>query len=213
MGSLNRKPSGCGRRTDDRITGHSHNPAGRQIMNNATPSIRRAESRDAMSLADLAERTFRMTFAPHNSDGNMALHCARTYGEAIQATEIADPKRVTIVADDGGTLCGYAMLRWGAAPACVVAQRPAELQRIYVDKPWHGRGVAPALMTVMLEHARNGGADRMWLGVWEHNPRALAFYRRSGFVDVGDHAFRLGDEVQRDRVMVRDLVEDAPGAS
>ena len=182
-------------------------------MSDTTPSIRRAESRDATSLAALAERTFRTTFAAHNSDANMALHCARTYGAAIQADEIVDPARVTIVADDGGTLCGYAMLRWGAAPACVVARRPAELQRIYVDRHWHGRGVAPALMSVMLENARLGGADRVWLGVWEHNPRARAFYRRSGFVDVGEHAFRLGDEVQRDRVMVRDLAQVATGAS
>jgi ribosomal protein S18 acetylase RimI-like enzyme len=103
------------------------------------------------------------------------------------------------------------MLRWGTAPACVVARRPAEVQRIYVDRPWHGRGVAQALMAAMLEHARNGGADRVWLGVWEQNLRARAFYRRAGFADVGDHAFRLGDEVQRDRVMVRDPVDDATG--
>jgi ribosomal protein S18 acetylase RimI-like enzyme len=152
-----------------------------------------------------------MTFAPHNADANMALHCARTYGAAIQAAEIADPARVTMVVDDGGELCGYAMLRWGTAPACVVARRPAEVQRIYVDRPWHGRGVAQALMAAMLEHARNGGADRVWLGVWEQNLRARAFYRRAGFADVGDHAFRLGDEVQRDRVMVRDPVDDATG--
>ena len=201
------------RRDIDRRTGCPHDRTARQIMNSAPPRIRRADARDATPLADLAERTFRTTFAPHNSDANMALHCARTYGEAIQAAEIADPARVTVVADDDGALCGYAMLRWGAAPACVVARRPAEVQRIYVDKPWHGRGVAQALMTAMLEHARNGGADRVWLGVWEHNPRARAFYRRAGFVDVGDHAFRLGDEVQRDRVMVRDLAEDATGAT
>ena len=167
------------------------------------PAIRRARAGDAVALAALAERTFRATFAPDNTDANMNLHCARTYGPAIQAAEIADPRRDTFVADDGGTLVGYGQLRWGHAPACVVAARPAEIQRLYVDAPWHGRGVAQALMTAMLAQARDGGADRVWLGVWEQNPRARRFYAKAGFADAGDHAFRLGDEVQRDLVMTR----------
>ena len=166
-------------------------------------TIRPAGPEEASPLAALAERTFRTTFAPHNSDANLDLHCARTYGEAIQRAELADPGRATIVADDQGALVGYAQLRWGRAPACVVAARPAEIQRIYVDAPWHGRGIAQALMETILEHARIGRADRVWLGVWEHNPRARRFYEKSGFALAGDHAFVLGHEVQRDLVMVR----------
>ena len=172
-------------------------------MNDALPAIRHAEAHDAAALADLAERTFRMTFAPHNSDANMQAHCDRTYGTAFQAAEIADPARVTVVADDKGMLVGYAQLRLDRPTPCVVAARPAEIQRIYVDAPWHGRGIAQALMASMLEHARIAGADRVWLGVWEHNPRARRFYEKSGFALAGDHAFVLGHEVQRDVVMSR----------
>jgi GNAT superfamily N-acetyltransferase len=152
---------------------------------NPLPRIRRAEARDAAPLAGLAERTFRATFAPHNSDANMALHCARTYGASIQAAEIADPARVTVVADDGGTLVAYAQLRVGNTTACVEAARPAEIQRIYVDAPWQGLGIAQALMEAMLRHARGRGADRVWLGVWEHNPRARRFYAKCGFALAG----------------------------
>jgi ribosomal protein S18 acetylase RimI-like enzyme len=169
----------------------------------AVPAIRRARAVDAGALAALAERTFRATFAPHNTDANLALHSTRTYGLAIQAAEIADPARVTVVADDSGTLVGYAQLRFDHPTACVSAARPAEIQRIYVDGPWHGRGLAQALMAAMLESARFGGADRVWLGVWEHNPRARRFYEKSGFALAGDHAFVLGREVQRDLVMAR----------
>lgn len=180
-------------------------------MSAGPPVIRVARAGDAAPLAELAERTFRETFAPDNTDANLRLHCARTYGVAIQAAEIADPRCTTVVADDGSALVGYAQLRWGPSPACVVASRPAEIRRIYVDRPWQGRGVAQALMAAMLQRARDGGADRVWLGVWERNPRARAFYRRAGFTEAGDHAFRLGDEVQRDLVMVRDTGTDASG--
>ena len=180
-------------------------------MSEAAPAVRVAHAGDAGPLAALAERTFRATFAPHNRDENVALHCARTYGAAIQAAEIAEPGRTTVVADLAGTLVGYAQLRWGSPPSCVVATRAAEIQRIYVDAPWHGRGVAQALMAAMLGHARAGGADRVWLGVWEHNPRARTFYRRWGFRDIGEHAFRLGEEIQRDLVLVRELGVEGSG--
>jgi diamine N-acetyltransferase len=168
----------------------------------APPALRPARPQDAAPLARLAERTFRETFAASNSAENMRVHCARNYGAALQAAEIADPGRTTIVADADGALVGYAQLRWNATP-CVDAARPAEVQRIYVDRPWQGRGVARALMDAMLARARDEGADRVWLGVWEHNPRARAFYRKCGFVDVGDHVFLLGAETQRDLVMAR----------
>lgn len=168
----------------------------------AAPAIRVATAGDAAQLAALAERTFRDTFASSNTEANMRLHCARTYGPAIQAAEIADPGRTTVVADADGVLAGYGQLRWNGTPS-LAADRPAEIQRIYVDRPWHGRGVAQALMARLLDAARAGGADRVWLGVWERNPRARAFYRKAGFAEVGDHAFVLGDETQRDLVLAR----------
>jgi ribosomal protein S18 acetylase RimI-like enzyme len=173
-----------------------------QVSRTAAPTIRVATPGDAAALAELAERTFRDTFGPSNTAENMRLHCERSYAAAIQAAEIADPARTTLVADAGGRLVGYGQLRWNATH-CLVAARPAEIQRIYVDRPWHGGGIAQALMSRLLDSARAGGADRVWLGVWEHNLRARAFYRKAGFTEVGDHSFVLGDETQRDLVMAR----------
>jgi ribosomal protein S18 acetylase RimI-like enzyme len=77
-----------------------------------------------------------------------------------------------------------------------------ELARFYVDRPWHGRGVARELMDAARAAARNLGGRTFWLGVWEHNPRAIAFYAKCGFRDVGSHKFLVGSDLQTDRVMV-----------
>ena len=61
-----------------------------------------------------------------------------------------------------------------------------------------------------LEAAAAQGIRTLWLGVYEHNPRARRFYARWGFVDVGEHVFLLASEEQTDRVMVRSL-EVHPG--
>jgi diamine N-acetyltransferase len=164
-------------------------------------TIRAAAPEDAASVAELAERTFRHAFAALNTPENMDLYCAATYGAALQAREILDPRIETVLYRRGDELAGYGQLRWGPAPSCVAAARPAEVQRLYVDPQWHGRGVAQALMAELLSRAARGDADQVWLGVWEHNPRAIAFYRKEGFVEVGEHAFRLGHELQRDLVL------------
>jgi diamine N-acetyltransferase len=168
-------------------------------------SIRLAEEIDAAPLAQLAERTFRETFGAMNGAGDMDLHCRNSYGEDIQAAEIRDPNRTTLLCHAGDDLIGFGQLRWGSAPSCVAATRPAEIQRLYVDRPWHGKGVARDLMASLLGKAAEGGADAAWLGVWEQNPRAIAFYAKCGFEIVGDHVFVVGKDPQRDLVLVKRL--------
>ena len=82
---------------------------------------------------------------------------------------------------------------------------PIELWRFYVDRAWHGRGVAAALMARVKTAARERGAKTLWLGVWERNDRARAFYAKCGFADAGEHIFLFGTDPQTDRVMVTAL--------
>jgi ribosomal protein S18 acetylase RimI-like enzyme len=166
-------------------------------------AIRKATRFDAAPLSRLAESTFRETFAAGNTAENMALHCRASYQEEIQAGEIADPMMVTLLADLEQELLGFAQLRWGSAPPCVAGNAPGEILRIYVLSDWHGRGIAQALIAACLEELKARGSDVVWLGVWERNPRAIAFYRKIGFVERGEHVFPVGDDPQRDIVMAR----------
>jgi diamine N-acetyltransferase len=167
--------------------------------------IRPAGVLDAPWLATLAERTFRETYNAHNTPENMERYVAEHFGPALQAAELADPRVVTLVAEVDGHPAGYAQLGRGAPPACVTGADPLEVIRFYVDRPWHGRGLAQTLMAAAAEHARAAGWRTLWLGVWERNPRAIAFYRKCGFVEVGTHTFVLGTDHQRDLVLARPL--------
>ncbi len=176
------------------------------------PSIRRARHDDATQLSVIAEQTFRDTFAGVNTAEDMDLHCRTSFSEASQAEEIADPNRVTLLCDCGGGLAGFAQLRWGRAPSCVVADAPGELQRLYVISEFHGKGVAHDLMNACIDEMTSHRSDVLWLGVWERNPRAIAFYKKFGFHEVGAHVFPLGNDQQRDVVMARSVVEPRSGA-
>lgn len=171
-------------------------------------AIRRAQLGDAKALSQAGEATFRAAFGALNTPGNMDLHCRNNFGEPIQSAQIADPRMVTLLAEDNRQLTGYAQLRWGEAPACVRARAPGEILRLYVVDDWHGKGVAQALMQACSGELARRGCDAVWLGVWERNPRAMAFYRKCGFLEVGDHVFLLGEDPQRDVIMVKAVAPD-----
>ena len=165
-------------------------------------NIRVATPADAAVVSELARRTFYDTFAPTNDPADMALHLAGAYSVDIQTRELADRDVTTLLVEEAGTAIAYAMLRTDHVPECVSGPDPIELWRFYVDGAWHGRGVAAALMEEVKSAARKCGARTIWLGVWERNDRARAFYAKCGFVDAGEHIFLFGTDPQTDRVMV-----------
>jgi ribosomal protein S18 acetylase RimI-like enzyme len=166
-------------------------------------TIRKADTSDADNLSRLAELTFRETFGGANTAADMDSHCSRAYARAVQAAEIADSSMCTILSTEGHEILGYAQMRWGVAPKCVVAHSPGEIQRLYVAKTHHGAGIAHELMHACISEMISRRTDLIWLGVWERNPRAIAFYRKFAFEEVGDHVFTLGSDKQRDIIMTR----------
>lgn len=169
--------------------------------------FRRATAGDAGALSTFARRVFDETFGPDNDPDDMAMYGDRAFTGAAQAAELADPARVCLVGEQDGEIAGYVLLHVGAEHPAVSGPRPVEIERFYVDGRWHGTGVAGALMDLVFDSARSLGCETIWLGVWERNPRAIRFYARRGFVDVGSHGFQLGTDLQTDRVMTRSVAD------
>lgn len=173
------------------------------MSRNPEPYVRRATPEDAELLAELGTRTFSETFAADNRPEDMAAYVADAFSVAQQAAELADPLATILIAEVEGRAAGYAQLHAGQRAEGVEGASPVELVRLYVSGEWLGRGVGPALMQACLDEARAGGHRTIWLGVWERNGRAQAFYRKWNFRAVGEHVFQLGTDRQRDIVMAR----------
>jgi diamine N-acetyltransferase len=166
-------------------------------------TIRYGTLHDAELLAELGARTFSETFAVDNSPENMAAYLAASFTPAQLAADLVDPRCVFQIAETDGLAVGYAMLRTGAAPLQVTGERPIELVRLYVSRNSLGSGVGAALMQACIDEAKRGDHETLWLGVWEHNHRAQAFYRKWNFREVGTHMFKLGEDPQTDLLMQR----------
>ncbi|HEX9921490.1 MAG TPA: GNAT family N-acetyltransferase [Anaerolineae bacterium] len=171
--------------------------------NQVTISIRQARAHDNKLLAELGAETFYDSFAVDNTPENVSAYLATSFSPEKQAAELADPNSKFLIAEIEGEVSGYARVKFGDAPPEITGQQPMEIARFYARKRWIGQGVGAQLMRSCLNEARNAGCDVVWLGVWEKNRRAITFYRKWGFVEVGAQTFRLGDDLQHDLIMAR----------
>ena len=169
-------------------------------------TIRQATPADAATLAEFAERVFDEVFSPGNDEGDMASYLREAFSPEIQRAEITGEGSIVLLAEQAGTLAGYLHIAPAPTPECVAGGPAVELKRLYVEPSLHGRGIGKKLLDEGLTRARAAGARCIWLGVWENNTKAQAFYTREGFARVGEHPFVLGSDTQTDWIMQRPLV-------
>jgi len=96
-----------------------------------------------------------------------------------------------LVAECQGRLVGYAMASGG--------RRRAELASIAVHPDWQGRGIALALLQELERRLAAAGLDEIRLCVRVTNSRAIRFYRRAGFQELGTvrHYYADGSDALR----------------
>lgn len=168
-------------------------------------TIRYATGDNAAMLIELGTSTFADTFAEVNTKEDMDLYLQKNFNMAQMAAELEDNKNTFLIAECDGIPAGYAKLRKGTTPPELVNTRAIELERLYAAKAYIGKHVGKQLMDQCVAISRKQGYDTLWLGVWEHNPRAIAFYRKCGFEKFSEHPFLLGTDVQTDHMMKKDL--------
>jgi ribosomal protein S18 acetylase RimI-like enzyme len=185
-------------------------------MNGMDHIIRIARTEEAPLLAQLGAQTFSETFGKDNTPQDLAEYLRRNFLPELQSTELAQPGSVFLILEMDGAPAGYARLRDLATDPCLAESKnfnrlhPMELVRIYLLQAWTGHRLGDVLMQACLEHARAQGVEVLWLGVWERNERAIAFYKRWGFEKVGTHNFQLGQDLQTDYVLARRLSAAKP---
>ncbi|HEV2816906.1 MAG TPA: GNAT family N-acetyltransferase [Allosphingosinicella sp.] len=154
---------------------------------------------DAAAIDALFRRSFADTFAHLYDPKDLAAFLA-DFTEAGWRRDLADPRFAFRLAEDDGTLAGYAKLSPLLLPA-EPAGPAVELRQFYILKPWHGAGIAPVLMDWVLAEARRRGAGELYLSVFTDNHRARRFYARYGFEPVGPYAFMVGSQADEDIIM------------
>lgn len=167
--------------------------------------IRIAGTADAGTIADLSRKTFYDSFAADNSKENMDHFLNLQFTRESLIAEVTAPGNIFLLAYLDDTLAGYARLQDNSQPTEMGGETAIEIVRIYSEQTAIGKGVGKALMEKALSIAREKKKEYIWLGVWEHNQRAIGFYTKWGFEKFGEHIFMVGDDPQTDWWMKKKL--------
>lgn len=161
---------------------------------------------DISRLRAISIQTFRETFAGTNTAADMEQYLEQQLSEEQLLKEWHTAGATFYFAVLDGAVAGYLKLNTGAAQTEQKIPEALEIERIYVPASFQGKGIGALLMDKALQIAREAGLNKVWLGVWEHNRKAIDFYHRYGFVAFDQHIFRLGNDEQTDILMKISLV-------
>lgn len=164
--------------------------------------IREATTNDAALIADLSRQTFYETFAAHNTKEDMEKFMREQFTRADLMAEVGAPGNTFLLAYVAGEPVGYARLREDIEN---MDDNRLEIARIYSVQLMVGKGIGKALMQACMDVAHAKKKKTVWLGVWEKNDRAIRFYTAWGFEKVGVHNFMLGNDVQHDWIMQKEI--------
>ena len=168
-------------------------------------NVRIANIKDAELIADMSRQTFYDSFAKDNTRENMDKFMNEQFTREGLIKEVGAERNTFLLAYDNDEPVGYARLRENNIPPQLNTDRAIEIARIYAVQTAIGKGVGKALMQKSIDIAKEKKHTTLWLGVWEHNQRAINFYLHWGFEKFADHAFILGDDIQNDWLMKRNV--------
>lgn len=178
-----------------------------------TWSIRDMEPSEAPRLATFGATLFRQAYEATHPEPTLSEYLAGSFAIPRVARTLEDSASTMIVVESSnGTWIGYAELHQGAptAPTTVLTRplpgtTPLEIVRFYVDREWHGRGVAQALMRACEDRARMNACDVIWLQAWQPAAQAIRFYVKEGFEIYGTAVFHFGERADPDFILARAL--------
>ena len=167
--------------------------------------IKKCSLDDILDLQKIYRQTFFETFSEQNSEENMRIFLDKAYSEEKLKSEIENKESETFLAVENQKILGVLKINTGNAETESGLENSLEIQRIYILKEFKGLGIGTVFMHLAEKKARELGVSFIWLGVWEKHFPAQKFYMDKGFRRFSEHAFVLGDDIQTDFLMKKEL--------
>ena len=170
-----------------------------------TTMIKKCTLKDLHELQAISIETFTETFKDQNSPEDLQAYLEKAYDLGKLEQELAVPSSSFFFIYSDQEVAGYLKLNTDDAQTESMGDDSLEVERIYIRKAFQKYGFGKLLMNKTIELATELNKKNIWLGVWEENDNAIAFYRKKGFVQTGSHSFFMGDDEQVDLILVKPL--------
>lgn len=168
--------------------------------------LRKCTMDDFNVLRELAIGTYYETFAHLNTKEDMEAYLEDAFNTEKFADELKDSNSEFYFLYCDGKIAGYLKLNEAPSQTDVNDEKSLEIERIYIASDFQEKGLGNYLMEKAISVASKRNKQYLWLGVWEKNEKAICFYKKNGFFEVGTHSFFMGDDEQTDYIMRKDLL-------
>ena len=170
-----------------------------------TITIKKCTLEDLHKLQEVGYETFNETFKDQNSPQNMKAYLDGAFNLTQLEKELATTSSQFFFVYLNQDVAGYLKVNTNDAQSEDMGDESLEIERIYVKNQFQKNGIGKHLFNKALEIALEHKLKNIWLGVWEKNENAIAFYKKMGFEQTGAHSFTMGDEEQMDFIMTKTL--------
>ena len=167
--------------------------------------LQKITKNNVQDLQEVSIQTFTETFKDNNSEKSLNDYLNTAYELTKKKKELENPHSEFYFAYFNNELAGYLKININDAQSEKMGENALEVERIYIKKSFKRRGIGRHLIETAEQLAKKYQKNLMWLGVWEYNPKAIAFYETLGFKVIGAHSFFMGEEEQTDLIMSKQL--------
>ncbi|WP_413367917.1 GNAT family N-acetyltransferase [Lysinibacillus sp. 3P01SB] len=167
--------------------------------------IKKCTLEDLPNLQEISAKTFQETFQHQNSPENMAAYLNRAFNRTQLEKELVNSSSQFFFISVNNDIAGYLKINTDSAQSEAMGEDFLEVERIYIKSEFQKQGLGKHLFKKALEIAQVSNKKKIWLGVWEKNENAIAFYKKAGFVETGSHSFFMGEEEQIDLIMTKTI--------
>lgn len=168
--------------------------------------IKKCLEDDLSLLQEISVETFKDTFEHQNSAEVMQAYLDKAFNKEQLKKELSTASSEFYFIYSKGEIAGYLKVNTNAAQSENMGNDSLEIERIYIRRAFHKQGLGKYLINKAIDIAVEQNKEKVWLGVWERNGGAVAFYTKMGFVQTGTHSFYMGDEEQTDYIMTKTLI-------
>jgi diamine N-acetyltransferase len=170
-----------------------------------TIRITKCTPEDLLTLQEISCVTFDETFKQQNSPENMKAYLDKAFNLNQLEKELRNSSSEFFFVYFNNELAGYLKVNINDAQSEDMGSEALEVERIYIKSDFQKHGLGKYLFNKAVDLAQENNKSKIWLGVWEKNENAIAFYKRLGFVESGSHPFYMGDEEQIDIIMALEI--------
>ncbi|WP_221563275.1 GNAT family N-acetyltransferase [Alkalihalobacillus sp. TS-13] len=171
-----------------------------------TIHLKKCTLEDSRKLQEISYETFKETFRLENAPENMNAYLEKAFNLNQVENELSNISSEFFFVYFNHEVTGYLKVNTRDAQSEEMGDDLLEIERIYIINKFQKHGLGKYLLNKAMEIATERNKKKIWLGVWEKNENAIAFYKKMGFVQTGSHSFYMGDEEQIDFIMTKTLI-------